>query len=96
MSEEAANIEVSKLSKSRSRSKGTSSNNKVVPSLKSMKSVKDSNTNIGKSQISPNSQTNATARSGVNPVVLAFRIDKLEAEMKKLADYEYQVEDLQK
>ena len=32
----------------------------------------------------------------MNPVVLAFRIDKLEAELKKLADYEYQVEDLQK
>ena len=68
----------------------------MVPSLKSLKSVRDSNTNIGKSTVSPTSQQNATARSGVNPVVLAFRIDKLEAELKKLADYEYQVEDLQK
>ena len=56
ISEDAANIEVSRLSKSRTRSKGTSSNNKVVPSLKSLKSVRDSNTNIGKSTVSPTSQ----------------------------------------
>jgi len=32
----------------------------------------------------------------VNPVVLAFRIDKLEAELKKFGDYEHQVEDMQR